>query len=255
MDTAKQIIKLAAFIEEYAACLLSSGVHTSRVLRNSRRIGESLGVTVQMVTFHQSIILSVADAQSGEAHTKIVNIPALSVNFEYNSELSALSWEACDRRLTLAELQEKYRQIRAKPGMSACLILLLAALANASFCRLFGGDAGAVGVVFCSTLAGFFIRQQMHRRAINHFLVVTVSAFVSSICASAALFLDSAATVAIASSVLYLIPGVPLINGVIDIVEGHTLTGISRLIQAFLVIICITLGMSFSLLLLHKSLL
>jgi uncharacterized membrane protein YjjP (DUF1212 family) len=254
MDADKKITEIAKFIAEYAACLLSSGVHTSRVLRNSRRIGESFGVTVHMVTFHSSIALSVADTQSDATYTKIVNLPALSINFEYNSELSALSWEACDRHLTLPELQEKYNQIRAKPKMSPFLLLLLAALGNASFCRLFGGDAGAVGVVFCSTLAGFFLRQRMQLRGINHFLVVTVSAFVSSMCASAALLFDSAATTAIASSVLYLIPGVPLINGVIDIVEGHTLTGISRLIQAFLLIICIALGMSFSLSLFHKSL-
>ena len=38
--------------------------------------------------------------------------------------------------------------------------------------------------------------------------------------------------IAIGTSVLFLIPGVPLINGIIDILEGHTVTGTSRLIQA-----------------------
>jgi len=54
--------------------------------------------------------------------------------------------------------------------------------------------------------------------------------------------------------VLYLIPGVPLINGVIDIVEGHTLTGITRLANALLLIVCLAIGLSFTLILFKGSL-
>ena len=57
------------------------------------------------------------------------------------------------------------------------------------------------------------------------------------------------------NSVLYLVPGVPLINGVIDIVEGYILTGFARLVQASLLIVCIAIGLSFTLLLVKDSLL
>jgi uncharacterized membrane protein YjjP (DUF1212 family) len=225
-------------------------------MRNSKRIGESFGVKVRMAAFHRSIILSISDPVSGEEHTQVADIPALPINFEYNSELSSLSWEAYDRHLPLAELRAKYDRILSQPKMSPSLILLLVGLANAAFCRLFGGDLAAVGIVFLSTVLGFFVRREMQARRINHFIVFTCAAFVSSMCASAdLLFAGNTAGIAIATSVLYLIPGVPLINGVIDIVEGHTLTGGSRLIQAFLLIICIAVGMSFSLLFFKNSLL
>jgi uncharacterized membrane protein YjjP (DUF1212 family) len=55
--------------------------------------------------------------------------------------------------------------------------------------------------------------------------------------------------------VLYLIPGVPLINGVIDIVEGHVLTGFARLVEATLLIICIAVGLSITLMLIKDRLL
>ena len=58
----------------------------------------------------------------------------------------------------------------------------------------------------------------------------------------------------IATSVLYLVPGVPLINGVIDIVEGYVLTGFARLTEAALLIINIAIGLSFTLLLVKNSL-
>jgi uncharacterized membrane protein YjjP (DUF1212 family) len=255
MNKTAELNEIAKFIADYATCLLGSGVHTSRVIRNSKRTGESLGVTIRMTSFHKSLILTVYDRQNDNVCTEVADIPALPVNFEYNSELSALSWKAYDQRLPLDVLREEYLRIKAKPKMSPRRILLLVGLANASFCKLFGGDWSAVGIVFLATLAGFFTRQQMQRRRINHFIVFTVSAFIASMCASATLLFDAAAEIAIATSVLFLIPGVPLINGVIDIVEGHTLTGGSRLIQAFLLIICIAVGLSVPLLLFKNSLL
>ena len=73
--------------------------------------------------------------------------------------------------------------------------------------------------------------------------------------ASVALMFDTTSEVALATSVLFLIPGVPLINGVIDIVEGHVLIGCSRLIGALLLILCIAVGLSVTLLMVKGSLL
>ena len=75
------------------------------------------------------------------------------------------------------------------------------------------------------------------------------------ICDPAALRFDCTAETALATSVLYLVPGVPLINGVIDIVEGHVLIGCSRLIGALLLILCIAVGLSVTLLMVKGSLL
>jgi uncharacterized membrane protein YjjP (DUF1212 family) len=255
MKRKDELVEIAKFIADYATCLLGSGVHTSRVIRNSKRMGEALDITVRMTTFHKSLILTVYNSQSDDVYTEVVDIPSFPINFEYNSELSSLSWKAYDKRLPLEVLQEEYLQIKAKPKMSPYWILLLVGFANASFCRLFGGEWSSAGIVFIATLAGFFTRQQMQRKQINHFVVFTVSAFVASMLASTTLLFNATAEIAIATSVLFLIPGVPLINGVIDIVEGHTLTGGSRLIQAFLLIICIAVGLSCPLLLFKNSLL
>jgi uncharacterized membrane protein YjjP (DUF1212 family) len=254
-DVNEELKEIAKFVADYATCLMGSGVHTSRVVRNSKRIGESLGVVVRMSTLHRSLILTIYHEQSDSAYTEVVDIPELPISFAYNAELSSLSWKAYDKHLPLAALWAEYRQIKAKPKMPPCVVLGLAGLANAAFCRLFGGDWGAAGVVFIATLAGFAARQQMQRRHINHFIVCTVSAFVASMCASAALLFHTTADIAIATSVLFLIPGVPLINGVIDIVEGHTLTGSSRVMHALLLIICIAVGLSLPLLLFKNSLL
>ena len=94
----------------------------------------------------------------------------------------------------------------------------------------------------------------MQKRKINHYIIFIVSAFIASLCASVSLLFDITSEIAIATSVLYLVPVVPLINGVIDIVEGYVLTGFARLTQASLLIVSIAIGLSFTLLLVKNSL-
>ena len=255
MKTRQELTEILDFIADYATYLLASGVHTSRVIRNSQRIGQSQGVDIQLSSFQKSTILTVRDDATGEAVTRVVKIPALPISFERNSDLSALSWDACDLRLSLAEIRRRYDEIVARPRLDPIFTLILVGLANASFCRLFGGEWCAVGIVFTATLLGFYLKQRMQAKGFNHYVIFIASAFAASMYASVAMIFDTTSEVAIATSVLYLIPGVPLINGVIDIVEGHILIGFSRLINALLLIICIAIGLSATLLMVKNSLL
>ena len=203
MKTQAELTELLDFIGEYATYLLGSGVHTSRVVRNARRIGASQSVDVRLTTFQRTSILTVREEGNPQVVTQVVEIPHLPISFERNSDL----------------------------------------------------DWVAVGIVFTSTLAGFSARQQLTKAGVNHFIIFILSAFVASLCASSALRFDCTAGTAIATSVLFLVPGVPLINGVIDIVEGHVLIGCSRLIGALLLILCIAVGLSVTLLMVKGSLL
>ena len=250
MKTSESLLSKGKFIAEYSAHLMGAGVHTSRVVRNSKRIGEAFGLDVKLGVFHKNIILTIIDKQTNEACNEVIDIPAHPISFEHNSELSALSWEAVDNRLSLEELTE----IVSAPMIHPLFVLLLVGFANASFCKLFGGDLISMGIVFSATITGFYLKQQMQKKKINHYITFIVSAFVASLCASTALIFDTTSEIALATSVLYLVPGVPLINGVIDVVEGYVLTGFARLTEASLLIVSIAIGLSFTLLMVKNSL-
>lgn len=254
MDKNDSLRAVAEFIATYSAHQMGCGVHTSRVIRNSKRIGESFGYCVRIGIFQKNIVLTLSDPDTREVYSEVIDIPALPISFEKNSALSALSWETYDRPMPLDELREKYRQVLAAPAIHPLFVLILAGLANASFCRLFGGDWCSMGIVFSATITGLFLKQQMQAARINHYIVFIVSAFVASLCASTALIFRTTSEIALATSVLYLVPGVPLINGVIDIVEGYMLTGFARLAEATLLVICIAVGLSLTLLLVKNSL-
>ncbi len=254
MTIKKTQLQRAKFVAEYAAHLMGCGIHTSRVIRNTKRIGEALYFEVKISVFQKSIILTILDNESQHTFSEVIEIPTLPISFKHNSDLSALSWEAVDNRLSFEQINKKYHQIILAPRMNALLLLLLVGFANAAFCRLFKGDWLSMFFVFIATVAGFFVRMQLQKKNLNHYIVFIVSAFVASLFSAAALFFNITSDIALATSVLYLIPGVPLINGVIDIVEGHTLTGISRLANALLLIVCIAIGLSFTLILFKGSL-
>lgn len=255
MNTRKEtLLSVAEFIAEYSAHLMGCGVHTSRVIRNSKRIGESFGFMVKTSVFQKNIILTLLDDTTHERYNEVIDIPAHPISFEHNSELSALSWEAYDEHLSLTELRDKYRKIIAAPRINPLFVLLLASFANASFCKLFGGDLCSMAIVFSATLSGLFLKQQLQTARINHYLIFIASAFVASLCASTALIFDTTSEIALATSVLFLVPGVPLINGVIDVVEGYILTGFARLTEAALLVVSIAVGLSFTLLLVKNSL-
>ncbi|MDE6778893.1 MAG: threonine/serine exporter family protein [Alistipes sp.] len=244
------------FIAEYATRLMGSGVHTSRVVRNSKRIGDALNIEVRISAFQKVVILTAVDRTTRETLTEVADVPSCPISFELNAELSALSWDACDLHLPLGELRRRYAAAVAAPAMDGLFVLILAGFANASFCRLFGGDMTAMCIVFSATLIGLFIKQRMQAAAINHYITFIVASFAASMYASVGLVFDSPSSeVAIATSVLFLIPGVPLINGVIDIVEGHVLNGAARLVAAVLLIVCIAIGLSATLMIVKNNLL
>jgi len=255
MKNREEMTDILEFATEYSTYMLGSGVHTSRAIRCTQRIGASQGVEINFTTFQKSTILSVRDDESREVYTRVVPIPSLPISFHRNADLGALSWDAIDEDLTLEVIRKRFQLAIAKPHIDPRLVLLLVGFANAAFCRLFGGDWMAIAVVFFASLVGFFSRQQMQKRGLNHFLVFILSAFFASLVASTSLLLHCSSEVALATSVLFLVPGVPLINGIVDIVEGHILIGISRLVNAALLIFCIAMGLSATLILVKDDLL
>ncbi|MFV0290106.1 MAG: threonine/serine exporter ThrE family protein [Mangrovibacterium sp.] len=237
----------AEFLLKYATHLMGCGVHTSRVLRNTKRIGESYGYDVELGVFNLHVILTLKDERRHVQITEMARVDHLAINFEHNARLSALSWNCYDYHYDFSELQQRYERIINTPRLDKWKTLLWASAANASFCKLFGGDLFSVLTVFFGTAVAFYFRTCLAKRHVNVYLQVFSAAFSSSLFTSTSLLYESTSSIALATSVLFLVPGVPLINGVIDMIEGHVLTGFTRLINALLWIISLAIGLGLTL--------
>ena len=236
----------AIFLAEYASTLMAVGAQTSRIQLNTVRMARSFGYHTNLLIFPKTLSITLLDAEHNRSYTYIKKTPGMALNFKVNMKLSALSWRAFDHKLPLGELWRMFKMIVKEKHESPWLVLLLASLANACFCRLFDGNLTSMAIVFAATLVGFFIRQQLTRRGVNHLAVFVTCAFVSTMIGATdyLYFHGGTEDISLGTSMLYLVPGVPLINGVMDIVDGHALDGIARLTNACLLIICIALGLS-----------
>jgi uncharacterized membrane protein YjjP (DUF1212 family) len=252
-DKVPTIEQIADLLTDISCELMSAGAHTMRIIQNVSRMAGTFGYKIDVSVFQLSIMMTIISKEDPTKRlTAIKKTSHLILNFTIVSELSALSWDTFDKHLSYEEIKIRYNEIITQKRMSRWLVLFLVACANASFCGLFKGDFQSMGLVFFATLAGFFVRQEMVKRHINHLVMFTTSAFVASLLAGMGyvFHLGNTPEIALASSVLYLIPGVPLINSILDIIEGHILTGIARLVNASSLIVCIAIGLFTSLLLL-----
>jgi len=243
MPTIEQISDL---LTDIASQLMTSGAHTMRIIQNVSRMAHTFGYNMDLSVFQTSIMMTIISTENKlNRMTTIKKTKPLLLNFTTVSDLSALSWDTYDKKLKYDEVWAKFKEIISQKRMSRWLVLILVACANAAFCGLFKGDLYAVGLVFMGTLAGFYLRQEMIKKGINHLVVFTTSAFVASMLAGMgyALHLGNTPEIALATSVLYLVPGVPLINSILDIIQGHILTGIARLVNASSLIVCIAIGL------------
>lgn len=56
METNELVLARVKFIAEYASHLMGCGTNTSRIVRNTKRLGESLGFDVHLSVFQKNII-------------------------------------------------------------------------------------------------------------------------------------------------------------------------------------------------------
>lgn len=205
-----------------------------------------MGYHVNLLIFPQTLSITLQDEGLNHSYTYIKKTPGIPLNFKINMKLSQLSWSAFDEHLPLTEMWRRLKEIVAEKRESPWTVLILVSFANACFCRLFDGNATSMTIVWIATFVGFYIRQQLSKRGMNHLAVSVICAFVSTLIGVTDFLYFHGGTedMSLGTSMLYLVPGVPLINGVMDIVDHHVLNGIARLAKALLLIICIALGLS-----------
>ena len=240
-----EVRAVGCFLAEYASWLLGCGATCIRIEKNVGRMAEAFGVEIDLTIMPSNIQISVSNARHPEPHLILKRIHKSGISFNLNTQLSSLSWDVADHRLSFEKARQRFVQItRTKPS-NQWAVLVLASLANMSFCRLFHGDGVSMVLVFLATLVGYRLKQVMLRYRVDVRVVFLCSAFSSSVIGAGAHLFGWGATpdVAIGTSVLYLIPGIPYINSVSDMLDGHYLCAFSRFIDAMLLTASLSLGL------------
>lgn len=255
--------RLIDFLLSYASLQTSIGVQTSRIVNNSTRIANAFGCDVTVMMFQRNVSISLTKVYDVDGEMQSRHITALThhrakpINFNLNAELNKLSWFVHRQRPSLDEVQKRFDELNNLKPLNRNIMLFMISIATAAFCKLFGGDNMASLFVFISTVCGFFVKQEMNRRHAYIYGTTVVSSFVASSVVGLFLKLTTLSNtpeIALSTSILFLVPGVPFINAIVDLFDGYILNGMSRLINALLILISMTIGITTTLIILNLSL-
>lgn len=234
------------FLVDYISWLFGCGATCVRIEKNVGRIARSFGYECDITEMPRHVTIALTRRHGG-ADTRIfqAHIRPCGINFDINTRLSRLSWNIVDRHMTIEQAREELKAIVTtayRPGLAT---VGLVSLANASFCRLFGGDSVAMLVVFVATAVGYMLKLAMLGRKVDMRLTFLACGFVSSVISAGASIFAWGTTpdIALATSVLYLIPGVPYLNAASDLIDKHYLCSLARFADAVVLTACLSLGL------------
>ncbi len=241
------------FLSEYAVQLFGSGCTCIRLEKNMKRIAASLGMNVEFSVLPRHIHITVSKGDSD--FTSVIGIRDLPISFSRITDLSRLSWQMADGKIDYLTARSVLPRICNCACVNPWLLLLLVSLANASFCRLFSGDPMAMATVFIATFIGFLVKQILVRRHMDIRLTVLFCSFLSAMIAAAGSLLGIGGTpeIAVATSVLYLVPGIPFINSFCDLLDRHYLCAFGRAMNAVMLLCCLSLGLCAGMAVMHMA--
>lgn len=153
-------------------------------------------------------------------------------------------------RTSFERFRARLHDITRQPRQSEWVLCLMIGVASASFCRLSKGDWMAMAIVFFASQAAFLVRRFLvGGQGMDIRLGFLAASFTASFLSAVASWVVPSDTpeIAMAASILFLVPGIPLLSAVNDILHGHTLMGISRGMGAGILTLCIAFGLAITL--------
>ncbi len=240
-----EVSRLCRILLDTGALLMSSGANTSRIRTTIIRIAKVYGYNAELLITHRALMLTLFDEDNDYFFSRLKRTSPHGANFRIVSGISRMSWSIVNEVWTFQHIEKELVRLKEIPHYPRLLVLLMVAVAGASFCRLFGGGAIEMLVAFVATLAGLFVRQETVKMNYNPYLCIFFASFCSSLISglSIKLHIGEQPDLAFATSVLYLIPGIPLINSLSDLLEGNIMNGIVRGVNGLIISFAISLGL------------
>lgn len=241
----KEINELGELLLETGSLLMSNGASTARTRLTMDRIAGSFGYQTDLFITNRALTLNLSDENNEHIFNRLKRTSPHGVNFKMVSGLSRLSWRVEAEKLSLATMRDEIARIKNLGHYPRLLTLTAIGAAGSSFCYFAGGGMLEMLITFAASFIGLFVRQESHKRQLNPNLCVYFGAFAASMVSGlfTKINMGTDAEHAFATSVLFLIPGVPLINCFTDFFDGNILNGLMRGAQGLLFAFMIALGL------------
>ena len=238
---------------QVALLLLQHGAESTVVVQMAQRLGVALGVeSVECALTANAIVLTTLSDEHCITTTR--KNSDKGINMQMVTDVQRIVIAVEHKLYDLEMTQQKLN--RLKPlKYPPILVVGMIGLSCASFAHLSGGDWVICVITFFASAVGMFVRQALSKRHYNPLIVFAMTSFVASLISGLSLKYQwgNDPQVALASSVLLLVPGFPLINSLADILKGYINMGIGRWTVATILTFGACLGIVFALSMMNIS--
>lgn len=233
----------------FGAMMLQAGDTAFRVRDSMTTLAVHLGIEHLSVQIALDAMTATA-RRNGELVTIAREIGPPGINAWRISALDKLAREA-DADLTSRSLAERLDVIEAAPPLrSIAIVAIGVGLASGAFSFLNGGDSLGTAMAVVAGALGQTFRALLLRRRRNQYAVTALSAVVTAglycigIVSLGATGFGPGHAAGFIFSVLFLVPGFPLVASLLDAVQHQPVAALSRLFYATMILLAAAIGLS-----------
>jgi len=224
--------------------LLSCGASAFRVKHSMAKLARAVGIEQHHAQVTYTEIIATAYA-SGTFRTELAEQRAMGVNADKIDLLSNYVDSLDGQQVLVEDVDKALDRIEKVPALYGWLGNALASgVACAGFSFLNHGGWVECSVVAVAAFIGQFLRRQMLHRRMNHFGVWMASGAVAATiyillvgAAQHYIGLEPTHQAGFISALLFLVPGFPLVTGIIDLVRQDFQAGIARLVYVCMLVV------------------
>lgn len=224
--------------------LLAAGAGSYRVKASMRTCAEAVGIEKHhaQVTFTEVVATAYAN---GTFRTELAEQRLLGVNADRIDRITNYLASIEGTQVLVEDVDKALDEIECvKPLYGWLANALASGLACAAFAFLNAGGWVECSVVAIAAFVGQFLRRQMLKRHMNHFGVWMVcggvAASVYILCVYLAqkyMGIEPTHQAGFISALLFLVPGFPLVTGIIDLVRHDFAGGIQRIVYVAMLVV------------------
>ena len=233
---------VSRLIAQAGQMLLAHGAESTLVGDIMRRIGLASGMNEVEVSLSASSLV-ITTVYDGHCITTARRCPDRGINMRVVTQVQRICIMLERGIIDPPMAQHKLEKI-SPARYNRWLVLVMIGLSCASFSRLAGADWPVFFLTFFASSVGMFVRQEIAHCHFNPLVNFGVTAFVTTLISGFGQVyqIGEAPFLAMASSVLMLVPGFPLINAISDMVKGYANMGIARWTMATLLTLSTSMG-------------
>ena len=231
--------------------LVESAADTNRIIRNMNRVAAFLGLPEEHLHVYVQFNMLMVNLSDGEhSFTKFQRCTKHGIDMTRISLISKLSWKAITEDYSIEQYAEELESIATrKRNYTPLQVAIGTGFACGGFCIQFGCDWTAFFYASFAAAVGMYLRGWLLRKGFNNYMGIAVAAFVSTLLAFLSMWLPSSWTSTplhpLLACALFIVPGVPLINFVDDMLDNYIQVGLTRAINTFLMIVAMSFGIAF----------